>query len=108
MRTLLDVKADAMFDGLRPRHFPEPKPLHEQVQLVEKVQPLVHAIWMSRHVPLGKVYRQWDSQGKLLIWVNKSVIENLPERELPKRTPLLSLMRFPTGIPVIDGDYPNR
>lgn len=68
----------------------------------------VHAIWASRDVPMGRVYRQWNACGLLLLWVNPDVFSRLPESERPLRTPLLSVLKLPRiGTLVIDGDY-NR
>ena len=42
--------------------------------------PAVHAILASHAVPYGRVYRQWDASGNLLVWVNRGEIEDLAIR----------------------------
>jgi hypothetical protein len=39
---------------------------------------------MAHHsVPYGRVYRQWDTQGHLLLWVNRGLIADLPRATVP-------------------------
>lgn len=41
----------------------------------------VSAILASHAVPYGKVFRQWFTDGKLRVWVNRGELEDLPRAE---------------------------
>jgi hypothetical protein len=40
--------------------------------------PMPWRIMASHSVPYGRVYRQWDAKGRLLLWVNRGAIHDLP------------------------------
>lgn len=49
-------------------------------ELVKELPPLPWAIYASYSVPWHKTYRQWRSDGKLIVWVNRHAVESLPPR----------------------------
>lgn len=54
----------------------------------------------DHRVPYSKVYRQWDTQGRLWVWVNRGMIEDLP-RTRPEVA--IGVVAY-TGIPVFHID----
>lgn len=56
---------------------------------------------MAHHsVPYGRVYRQWDTDGHLLIWVNRGLVADLPRQKIGVHDYFLSGTYG--GIPVIN------
>jgi hypothetical protein len=45
---------------------------------LNSLPPAPHSILTSHAVPYGRAYRQWDSKGRLLIWVNRGEVADLP------------------------------
>jgi hypothetical protein len=43
----------------------------------------IHGIWASHKVPYGKVFRQWDTLGRLWCWCNRGEIADLPRGPQP-------------------------
>lgn len=43
----------------------------------------IHGIRASHKVPFGRVFRQWDTDGKLWCWCNRGEIADLPQGSRP-------------------------
>jgi hypothetical protein len=43
--------------------------------------PTPRCIMASHLVPYGRVYRQWNTRGELLLWANRGEIADLPRAE---------------------------
>lgn len=57
----------------------------EAVQAFAKLPPPIAGIRTSHHVPYGRTFRQWDTRGRLWVWVNRGEVEDLPRG--PRPTP---------------------
>lgn len=59
----------------------------------------------SHSVPYGRVYRQWDTRGRLLVWVNRGEVADMPLHRAadPNRAlaPSFYDSAILTGIPVV-------
>lgn len=53
----------------------------ELVAKMETMPPLPHTIMASPLVPWPAAYRQWTSDGRLLLWVNADAILSMPRRD---------------------------
>lgn len=48
----------------------------------DALPPVASAILASHRVPWGKLYRQWDTRGRLLLWVSRGELEDARIRRL--------------------------
>lgn len=48
-----------------------------------KLPPPVAGILASHRVPYGRIFRQWDTKGRLWVWANRGEIEDLPHGPRP-------------------------
>jgi hypothetical protein len=46
-------------------------------ELVESFPPRPWVVRASHSVPYGRVYRQWDTRGRLIVWANRGEIADL-------------------------------
>lgn len=53
----------------------------ELVAKMEHMPPLPHTIMASPLVPWPAAYRQWTSDGRLLLWVNADAILKMPSKD---------------------------
>lgn len=51
--------------------------LQRAITMVENMPPSPHAIRMHHSVPVGRIFRQWDTRGRLFIWANPSVYDEM-------------------------------
>jgi hypothetical protein len=70
-----------------------------QYELVRDLPPLPYRIMASNDVPRGKTYRQWDTSGRLLVWVNRHFIDTLP-RKVTSQPQVLKSAYCSVSIPV--------
>jgi len=45
---------------------------------VAALPPRPHCFMAHHSVPYGRVYSQWDTRGRLLVWVNRGEIADIP------------------------------
>jgi hypothetical protein len=70
-------------------------------ELLKKLPPLPYRIMASHAVPWPKTYRQWDTRGRLLLWVNTGAIYDLPRKNAKNVMFYDSFLSIePIGIPV--------
>jgi hypothetical protein len=84
------------------------KAMSKLIQEANETAPRCHGFLAHHSVPYGKLYRQWDTKGRLWCWVNKGWIADL-ERGAQKRSwvpgdPIYDIYT----IPVIDAHAVNR
>lgn len=41
----------------------------------------VYGLWTSPDVPYGHYHPQWDTKGRLWIWVSREAVDDVPQRE---------------------------
>lgn len=64
---------------------------------IKALPPIPRALLMNHAVPYGRLFRQWDTNGDLWIWINPGQIYDLPRSTLPTYSTAWPL----SGIPVI-------
>lgn len=52
--------------------------LKAQMAIINDQPPCPRAILVSHLVPYGELYRQWDTSGRLFVWVNRGQVADLP------------------------------
>jgi hypothetical protein len=58
--------------------------------------------FMAHHsVPYGRIFKQWDARGRLLVWVNRGEIEDLARRERPMVAPNAIDTFMLSAVPVV-------
>jgi hypothetical protein len=80
--------------------------LREWSEMVAKLPPRPWCIKASHAVPFGRVYRQWDTRGRLIVWANRGEIEDIPCRAATTRdgyaiAPNAIDIELLTSIPVV-------
>lgn len=48
--------------------------------MVADLPPRPHCVIASHAVPYGRIFRQWDTRGRLLIWANRGEFADIPTR----------------------------
>lgn len=48
--------------------------------IVSQLPPRPHCVIASHAVPYGRIFRQWDTRGRLLIWANRGEVADIPSR----------------------------
>lgn len=73
----------------------------EVIREVEALPPIADAILASHRVPRGRHYRQWDTRGRLLLWVSRGELEDarIRRRAFSQRVDHMAPMVI-GGIPV--------
>jgi len=66
---------------------------------LREVPPAPHVVRAHYKVPFNRVFRQWDTAGRLILWVNRLQLEALPRREAQPSWLVAPLL--PLGIPVV-------
>lgn len=61
---------------------------------IEDLPPRPYLIRADHRVPYGQGFKQWDTSGRMVLWVNRGWVADLP-RSSEQGVPLL-------GIPVTD------
>jgi hypothetical protein len=71
---------------------------------VNALRPCPSRIMASHAVPYGRAYRQWNTRGELLLWVNRGLIADLPRRPADRVGVLTGAgaLGFTAGIPVVN------
>lgn len=52
--------------------------LGEWSDRIAELPPRPWCIRASHAVPYGRVFRQWDTRGRLIVWANRGEIEDIP------------------------------
>lgn len=55
--------------------------LRKWQKMIEDAPPRAYGIYARYDVPLGPVYRYWDTKGRLWLYINRFVIESLPKKQ---------------------------
>jgi hypothetical protein len=76
------------------------------MDLIERLRDVPPRTFIMAHhsVPYGRVYRQWNTHGHLLLWVNRGLIADLPRAKVYGLSVAISDIVPPGlgGIPVIN------
>jgi hypothetical protein len=76
--------------------------VREWQEKIDASPPMPHAVMAHHSVPYSRVFRQWDARGRLLVWVNRGAIADLP-RAMPEQCPPgFPMMALAFGIPVVN------
>lgn len=75
--------------------------LHKIVDEAREAAPVCSGFLAHHAVPYGKIYRQWDTKGRLWCWVNKGWMADLPRAERESWKPGDAIYDI-HAIPVID------
>lgn len=63
-------------------------------ELVRSVPVLPWRIYAHHSVPRSKTYRQWRSDGRLILWVNRGAIHDLPVRKKTDNWPYFNSIEY--------------
>lgn len=59
------------------------KMLLEWQARIDSLSPMPRRIFAHHSVPYGRCYRQWMTNGDLVVWANRGEIADLPRATLP-------------------------
>lgn len=109
MREGIDRQLGSLLAGSTPKMSWSPvgdplADLKAAVKLMNNLPPAPKAILTHMLVPSGKVYRQWDTKGRLFLWVNSldiwiSIQDCCPPLPMELRNHLSGTT---IGVPIID------
>lgn len=66
--------------------------------------PVARAILASDAVPFGTVRRQWDTKGRLYVWVNRGQVNDAITPFKPQGGVVGCITAYPPGIPIVAVD----
>lgn len=68
-------------------------------KIIDAAPPPIHRIMASHAVPYGRAFKQWDTNGRLLVWANRGEIVDLPRASKPPAGLSWSMISF--GVDVV-------
>lgn len=60
---------------------PSPTDWNKWAAMIRELPPQPRCLMAHDDVPRGQVFRQWNTRGDLIVWVNRGEVAELPHRD---------------------------